>query len=429
MSKITAKSLGNPDPSATVSFQQPFQDASDLDACVRQAAKTMIQQAIELEVQEFLDAHANRVDAQGRRYVIRNGHLPVRQFLIAAGPIEVSQPRVRDKSPNSEDRVVFMPQLLPRYLRRSKAVDELVPWMYLKGISTSDFPTTLQSIFGESVKNLSANTVVRLKEKWTAEYEGWNKRDLAGKHYVYFWVDGIHVNVRLEDEADRHQCILVIIGATADGRKELVAVSDGYRESEASWTAVLQDLKRRGLAIDPKLAVGDGALGFWAALRKTMPATKEQRCWFHKTANVLNCLPKSLKEKAKQAIHEIWMSPTKEKAEKAMAFFQAIYEAKYPKAVECLKKDRDELLAFYDFPAEHWAHLRTGNPIESSFSTIRLRHRKTKGSGTRRTSLAMMYKLAESASKRWKRLKGYEKLEFVVKGRIFKDGEIQQDAA
>lgn len=421
--------MGNPAPSATVSFKQPFQDASDLDACVRQAAKTMIQQAIDLEVQEFLDAHAYRVDAQGRRYVIRNGHLPERQFLIAAGPIEVSQPRVRDKSPNPEDRVVFTPRLLPRYLRRSKAVDELVPWMYLKGISTSDFPTALQSIFGESVKNLSANTVVRLKEKWTAEYEGWNKRDLSGKHYVYFWVDGIHVNVRLEDEADRHQCILVIIGATADGRKELVAVSDGYRESEASWTAALQDLKRRGLAIDPKLAVGDGALGFWAALRKTMPATKEQRCWFHKTANVLNCLPKSLKDKAKQAIHEIWMSPTREKAEKAMAIFQENYGAKYPKAVECLKKDRDELLAFYDFPAEHWAHLRTGNPIESSFSTIRLRHRKTKGSGSRRTSLAMMYKLAESASRRWKRLKGYEKLEFVVKGSIFKDGELQQNAA
>lgn len=429
MSKVPSKPLVNPDPSTPISFKQPFQDASDLDAFVRQAAKTMIQQAIELEVQEFLDAHAHRVDEQGRRYVIRNGHLPERQFLIAAGPIEVRQPRVRDKSPKPEDRVVFTPQLLPRYLRRSKAVNELIPWMYLKGISTSDFPTALQSIFGDSAKNLSANTVVRLKEQWTTEYDEWNKRDLTDKHYVYFWVDGIHVNVRLEGDADRHQCILVIIGATADGRKELVAMADGYRESEASWVAVLQDLKRRGLAIAPKLAVGDGALGFWAALRKTMPATKEQRCWFHKTANVLNCLPKSLKEKAKQAIHEIWMSPTKEQAEKAMSHFQANYEAKYPKAVECLQKDRDELLAFYDFPAEHWVHLRTGNPIESSFSTIRLRHRKTKGSGSRRTSLAMMYKLAESASRTWKRLKGYEKLEFVVKGHIFKDGEIQQNAA
>lgn len=429
MSKVTSKPQVNPDPSATVRFNQPFQDASDLDAFARHAAKTMIQQAIESEVQEFLDAHANRVDAQGRRYVIRNGHLPERQFLLAAGPIEICQPRVRDKSPNPQDRVVFTPQLLPRYLRRSKAVDELIPWMYLKGISTSDFPTALQSIFGESAKNLSANTVVRLKEKWTAEYEGWNKRDLTGKNYVYFWVDGVHVNVRLEDEADRHQCILVIIGATADGRKELVAVADGYRESEASWTAVLQDLQRRGLAIDPKLAVGDGALGFWAALRKIMPATKEQRCWFHKTANLLNCLPKSLQEKAKHEIHEIWMSPTKAKAEKAVTYFQETYGAKYPKAVECLIKDRDELLAFYDFPAEHWVHLRTGNPIESSFSTIRLRHRKTKGSGSRRTSLAMMFKLAESASRKWKRLKGYEKLEFVAKGHIFKDGELQQDAA
>lgn len=429
MSKVTSKSQVNPDPSATVRFKQPFQDASELDAIARHAAKTMIQQAIESEVQEFLDAHANRVDAQGRRYVIRNGHLPERQFLLAAGPIEICQPRVRDKSPNPEDRVVFTPRLLPRYLRRSKAVDELIPWMYLKGISTSDFPTALQAIFGESAKNLSANTVVRLKEKWTAEYEGWNKRDLAGKNYVYFWVDGVHVNVRLEDEADRHQCILVIIGATADGRKELVAVSDGYRESEASWTAVLQDLQRRGLAIDPKLAVGDGALGFWAALRKMMPSTKEQRCWFHKTANVLNCLPKSLQEKAKHEIHEIWMSPTKAKAEKAVTSFQETYGAKYPKAVECLIKDRDDLLTFYDFPAEHWVHLRTGNPIESSFSTIRLRHRKTKGSGSRRTSLAMMFKLAESAARKWKRLKGYEKLEFVAKGQIFKDGELQQDAA
>jgi len=429
VNKVTSKQPVNPDPSATISFQQPFQDASELDAYVRQAARNMIQQAIDLEVQEFLDAHAGRVDAQGRRYVIRNGHLPERQFLVAAGPVQVRQPRVRDTSPNREDRVVFTPKLLPRYLRRSKAVDEMIPWLYLKGISTSDFPIALQSIFGESVKSMGANTVVRLKEKWTAEYEAWNKRDLRGKNYVYFWVDGIHVNVRLEEQADKNQCILVIMGATADGQKELVAVADGYRESEASWTAVLQDLKHRGLEVNPKLAVGDGALGFWAALRKSMPATKEQRCWFHKTANVLDWMPKCLKGKAKHAIHEIWMSPTKAKAEKAIAFFQATYEAKYPKAVECLLKDRDELMAFYDFPAEHWVHLRTGNPIESSFSTIRLRHRKTKGSGSRRTSLAMMFKLAESASKTWKRLKGYEKLEFVAKGCTFKDGELQQDVA
>jgi transposase-like protein len=279
------------------------------------------------------------------------------------------------------------------------------------------------------VKSLSANTVVRLKERWSQEYDAWCKRDLAGKHYVYFWADGIHVNVRLEGEADRHQCILVIIGATADGRKELVALADGYRESEASWAAVLTDLKRRGLTIAPKLAVGDGALGFWAALRKTMPSTKEQRCWVHKTANILNKLPKCLQEKAKRDVHEIWMSPTKERAGKAFDTFLETYGAKYPKAAECLRQDRDELLAFYDFPAEHWAHVRTTNPIESTFATIRLRHRRTKGSGSRRTSLAMMFALTRSAEKKWRRLKGAEKLEFVTQGRIFQDGELQQDAA
>jgi putative transposase len=242
-------------------------------------------------------------------------------------------------------------------------------------------------------------------------------------------VEGIHVNVRLEDETDKRQCIVVVIGATADVHKDLVALADGCRESGASLTVVLQDLKHRGLEVNPKLAVGDGALGFWAVLRNSMPATKEQRCWFHKTANVLDNIPKCLKGKAKHAIHEIWMSPTKAKAEKAIVFFQTTYEAKYPKAVECLLKDRDELMAFYDFPAEHWVHLRTGNPIESSFSTIRLRHRKTKRSGPRRTSLAMSFKQAKSESKSWKRLKGYEKLEFVAKGNNYKDLNSQQDAA
>jgi len=388
----------------------------------------MLQAAIETEVQDFLGHHSDRVDPDGRRQVVRNGYLPSRELTTGAGRLEVRQPRVRDNSPDKDNRIRFSSSILPSYLRRSKSIDELIPWLYLKGISTGDFSDALQALIGENAPNLSPGVVVRLKEKWSREYEEFSRRDLSGKHYVYIWADGIHVNVRLENEGNKRQCMLILMGATTSGKKELLAVVDGYRESEQSWYELLIDLKNRGLSDPPKLAVGDGALGFWAALRKVFGETREQRCWVHKTANILNKMPKSVQPKAKADIHEIWMAETRKDATQAFDTFLEKYEAKYPEASKCLAKDRDVLLTFYDFPAEHWAHLRTTNPIESTFATIRLRHRRTKGSGTRRASLAMMFKLAQSAEKKWRRLNGYQQIIPLIQGIKFVDG-IMQDAA
>jgi len=412
-----------------LAFRANFEARSPLDEIVREGARRMLQTAIDAEVEEFITAHTHRLDEQGRRQVVRNGHLPSREIMSGAGPLAVQQPRVRDNSPEKEDRVVFSPSVLPPYLKRTKAIEELIPWLYLKGVSTGDFAEALQALVGEQAKGFSANVVVKLKEKWSQEYEEWSKRALSGKQYVYIWADGIHVKVRLEDDANKKQCMLVVIGATPDGKKELLAVQDGYRESEQSWSELLLDLKHRGLDISPKLAIADGALGFWAALRKISPETKEQRCTVHKTANVLNKMPKSIQPKAKSDLHEIWQAATREKANKAFDHFLEKYEAKYQGACECLKKDRDVLLTFYDFPAEQWAHLRTTNPIESTFATIRLRHKRTKGSGTRRTSLAMMFKLAQCAEKRWRRLRGHKQIIHILEGRSFKDGILQQETA
>lgn len=412
-----------------VAFRQQFSERSPLDELVREGARKMLQEAINLEVEAFIDDHRQRRDEQGRRLVIKNGSLPAREILTGAGPIKIQQGRVRDNTPDPEARVTFTPSLLPTYLRRTAAIEELIPWLYLKGISTADFGEALQALVGEQAKGLSANVIVRLKEQWSAEYDTWCQRDLSAQRYVYVWADGIHVKVRLEDDANKKQCILVLMGATADGRKELIAVLDGYRESEQSWTELLLSLKQRGLVTAPKIAVGDGALGFWAALRKMFPETREQRCWVHKTANVLNKMPKSVQPKAKGDLHEIWQAETKAVAEQALDQFLEKYEAKYQSACDCLRKDREQLLAFYDFPAEHWGHLRTTNPIESTFSTIRLRHRKTKGNGTRRASLAMMFKLAQSASTKWKRLRSHEKIAHVIEGRSFKDGIMQEEIA
>ena len=408
-----------------VSFRTSFDQKSPLDELVREGARRMLQSAIDAEVESFIVQHEERRDARGRRLVVKNGSLPEREILTGAGAIPVTQGRVRDNTSDPEQRVTFTPSILPAYLRKTEAIEELIPWLYLKGISTGDFAEALQSLVGERAAGLSANVVVRLKEQWCDEYEQWSKRDLSGKHYVYIWADGIHAKVRLEDDANKKQCLLVLMGATADGQKELIAVLDGYRESEQSWSELLLDLKQRGLAFAPKVAVGDGALGFWAALRKVFPETREQRCWVHKTANVLNKMPKSLQPKAKADLHEIWQAETQANAVKAFEEFLEKYEAKYPQACECLKKDREVLLTFYDFPAEHWSHLRTTNPIESTFSTIRLRHRKTKGNGTRRASLAMMFKLAQSAAKSWRRLNCHEKITLVIEGRSFKDGILQ----
>jgi transposase-like protein len=431
MRQVTPEELGSPaatlDPEV-VEFRAQFGERSPLDELVRHGAQQMLQTAIETEVDEFLVQHAERRDARGKRLVIRNGYLPSRELVTGAGRLEVEQPRVRDNSFKRKDRVRFTSSILPPYLRRSKAIDELIPWLYLKGISTGDFTEALQALVGEDAPALSPNVIVRLTSQWSGEYDVWSRRDLSDRQYVYVWADGIHVNVRLENEANQRQCLLVLMGATADGQKELIAVVDGYRESEQSWYELLLGLKNRGLVLAPKLAVGDGALGFWAALRKVYGETREQRCWLHKTANVLNNMPKSVQPRAKTDIHEIWMAETREDATKAFDSFLEKYQAKYPTACECLAKDRDVLLAFYDFPAEHWKHLRTTNPIESTFATIRLRHRRTKGSGSRRASLAMMFKLAQSAQKRWRRLNGHQHIAHLLQGKMFIDG-VMQDAA
>jgi transposase-like protein len=317
--------------------------------------------------------------------------------------------------------------ILPRYLRKSKAIEELIPWLYLKGISTGAFAEALQALVGPQAAGLSATTITRLMTVWQEEYKTWNRRSLEGKQYVYVWADGIHFNIRLEED---RQCILVLMGATPDGRKELIAITEGHRESEQSWTTLLRECKQRGMLMDPKLATADGALGFWAAVRKVYPTTGEQRCCVHKTANVLDKMAKRVQAGAKSKLHEIWKSPTREDANKALDNFAAMYEAKYPGAVECLTKDREVLLTFYDFPAEHWIHLRTTNPIESTFATVRLRHRRTKGNGSRVACLAMVFKLCESAANHWRSLNGATLLPDVIAGVKFSNGELaERDAA
>lgn len=389
-----------------------------LTTILREGAQRMLAQAIDAEVAEWIDGHAHLTNEAGHRQVVRNGHLPKRTITTGVGPVEVQQPRVLDRR-SHEEAEPFSSQILPPYLRKTKSLEELIPWLYLKGISTGDFSEALQALVGPQAEGLSASTVTRLKQVWEQEYDSWSQRFLEGKEYVYVWADGIHFNVRLEED---RQCILVLMGATADGHKELIALADGYRESEQSWLTLLVDVKQRGLKLDPKLATGDGALGFWKALPQVYPTTREQRCWVHKTANVLDKLPKRLQPAAKEQLHQIWMAEKKVDAEQAFDTFLETYRAKYPKAVECLQKDRDVLLAFYDFPAEHWIHLRTTNPIESTFATVRLRHRKTKGNGTRKACLTMVYKLMESAAKRWRLLNGSNFLPDVIAGIQFIDG-------
>ena len=406
-----------------LAFPSPASPAPDdpLTAILSQGAKTLLAQAVEAEVAAWIDAHAGATDDQGRRQVVRNGHLPTRSILTSVGPVAVTQPRVHDKRP-ADQREKFSSKILPPYLRKTKTISELVPWLYLKGISTGDFSEALGSLLGPDVPGLSATTVTRLKSVWAEEYRDWNQRDLTDKQYVYVWADGIHFNVRLEEE---RTCILVLMGATADGTKELIAVQDGYRESEISWKSLLLDVKQRGLTVDPSLAIGDGALGFWKAVKQVWPKTRPQRCWVHKTANVLDKLPKRLQPDAKDKLHQIYLADTRKAAHEAFDLFVSTFEAKYPKATACLTKDRDDLLAFYDFPAEHWIHLRTTNPIESMFATVRLRTKKTKGCGSRLATITMVFKLAQSAEKRWRKLNGYALIADVVAGKIFEDGVLK----
>ena len=395
-----------------------------LEALARKGARQLLAQAMEAEVAEFVEKHSGRTDEEGRRLVVRNGHLPERELVTGIGPLKIRQPRVDDRGLAQEQR--FSSQILPRYLRRVASVDNLIPILYLKGISSGDMSEALESILGPGAAGLSATNIVRLKALWEQDYAAWCARDFELKRYVYFWVDGIHFNVRLDGE---RSCILVIMGANESGRKELLAVSDGYAESKASWREILLDLKRRGLKIGPKLAVGDGALGFWAALREVYPGCREQRCWVHKTANVLDKMPKSVQGKAKGMLHEMWQAPTKEKALAAYEHFVNSWQEKYPKAVDCLREDKEELFAFYDFPAAHWVHIRTTNPIESTYATVRLRTKKTKGCGSRMATLTMVFKLALEAEKTWRRLAGHKLMELVMQGRRFVDGELQEVAA
>src|SRR6478752_4108638 len=401
----------------------PTQDV--LTDLLRDGARRLLAQAIEAEVAAWIDDHAHLKDDQGRRQVVRNGHLPERAIQTGIGAVEVEQPRVRDRRP-ADQRETFTSAILPPYLRKTKSLEGLIPWLYLKGVSTGDFSEALQAILGPDAPGLSATSITRLKAVWEAEHEAWSKRSLAGKHYVYVWADGVHFNIRLEGG---RQCILVLMGATAEGKKELIAISDGYRESDQSWRELLLDVKARGLEVEPSLAIGDGALGFWRAMRQVWDTTKEQRCWVHKTANVLDKLPKGSQPKAKRMLHDIYQAEGKAGAGKAFDLFIKTFEAKHPKATECLAKDRDVLLAFYEFPAEHWVHIRTTNPIESVFSTVRLRHDKTKGSGTRTACLTMVFKLMESASKGWRSLNGSPQLAEVVRGTKFIDGIREKPAA
>jgi transposase-like protein len=373
-------------------------------------------------VEEYLKAHRQDRDSLGRKTVVRNGYHPSRSIISGIGPIPIRQPRVDDRRKQKR----FTSTILPKYLRRMPSVDNLIPYLYLKGISSNDFPQALTAILGEGVKGLSPANIVRLKRCWEAEYERWAKRDLSHKHYVYLWVDGIYFQVRLDEE---RSCILLIRGADAEGKKELIALSDGYRESKIAWREMLLDLKERGLQQMPKLAIGDGALGFWAALAEVFPQTRRQRCWVHKTANILDKLPKAIQSKAKSLIHEMYQAETKQEALQAYDHFLASYSDKYPKAAECLSKNSEDLFTFYDFPAVHWMPIRTTNPIESTFATVRLRTKRTKGCGSRKATLSMVFKLAQEAQKNWRRLRGYQMIPLVLENKEFRDGELVDKVA
>ena len=405
-----------------VAFKKEEDIVDPLTALLCHGAKQLLQNAIEAELVEMLARQSVKQDDRGRRAVVRNGYLPERQVLTGIGPVAVKVPKVRDRL---GEGVVFHSTLAPPYVRKSRSIEAALPWLYLKGISTGHMAGALSALVGPDAAGLSPAVVSRLKAKWTGEYTAWTKRALR-ERFVYLWADGIYSNLRADDQ---RLCLLVVIGVTDQGQKKFLAIEDGVRESTESWREVLRGLKDRGLTVAPALAIGDGALGFWGALPEIYPGTKPQRCWVHKTRNVLNYLPKAVQPKAKAELQEIWMAPTKQAATKAFTQFLDLYQAKYPKATDCLAKDHDVLLAFYDFPAEHWAHLRTTNPIESTFATIRHRADQTKGSVSRAALLALIYKLAMSAEKNFFKIRGFHRLAEIIAGVRFKDGLKQDEGA
>jgi putative transposase len=405
------------------SAQDEVDRRSLLDEIAREGARRMLLAALETEVAAYLEAHAAERDANGHALVVRNGKGRTRQVTVGSGTIALSAPRVNDRRADADgQRCKFTSRILPPYMRRSPKVAEVLPVLYLRGLSTGDFREALAALLGDDAAGLSATNIARLTNEWEAEYRAFQKRSLADREYVYVWVDGVHFNVRLDDD---RLCTLVMIGVRPDGTKELIAVEDGYRESAESWKTVLRDLKRRGMR-PPLVAVGDGALGFWAAVRDVWPKTREQRDWFHKLGNILDKLPKRLHPRVKAALHEVMYADTREQARDAITRFASEYGPKYPKAVTTLEKDTDALLTFFDFPAEHWKHLRTSNVIESPFATVRLRQRVTKGAGSRMKGLLMAYKLLDMAQARWRRLDGAHLLPLVRAGIGFVDG-VQQE--
>ena len=408
MKKTTITELGNP-----AGFS-----ADPLTDILRSGARRLIEQAVEAELSAFLDTYSSDRIEDGRARLVRHGHLPEREIMTGIGAVPVKVPRVRDRGSDTE-KVRFTSSILPPYLRKAKSIEDLLPWLYLKGISTGDFGEALGALLGPNAAGLSSTTITRLKADWWNDYDRWQRRDLSTRRFVYIWADGVYFKPRMAEEK---QCVLVLMGADEWGKKEIIGLCDGYRESTQSWRELLLDVQRRGLTHAPDLAVGDGALGFWNALREVYGATKEQRCWFHKTGNVLNTMPKSVQAKAKAHLHDIWQAETRADAESAFDFFVKTYGVKYDKAVEKLTKDRDVLLAFYDFPAEHWKHIRTTNPIESTFATVRHRTGKTKGCLSRKTGLAMAFKLMMSAQKKWLKLNGANRMPEIINGVVFKDG-------
>ena len=400
---------------SVISFKNPEQLEDPLTDLLRTGAKKLIHQYVEAELAELLEHHQSDLTCEGKQAVVRNGYHPEREIQTGIGSVPVNIPKVRSRNGQA---VTFRSALVPPYVRKTRSLEAAIPWLYLKGVSTGEMGDALGALVGKEAKGLSSSTVSRLKQEWAEQYQTWRKSNLSHDKWAYIWVDGIYSGLRSEDTK---LCTLVVIGVNERGEKHFLAIEDGVRESTQSWREALLTLKSRGMNT-PKLAIGDGAMGFWSALDECYPSTRHQRCWVHKTANVLNGLPKTLQSKAKQNLHDIWQADTKENALSAFDLFIDSYETKYPKAAQCLQKDREELLAFYDFPAQHWQSIRTSNPIESCFATIRHRTKRAKGCLNRDGMLHMMFKLSQCAEKRWIKLRGFDYLAKVITGVSFKDG-------